>query len=232
MQNENLKSLIFATIISVAAAAILSGAVVTFKPKQEQNIRLDIKKNILKSLAIEFPSDPHEIEAVYDQNIREQVVNTQGVIQDNLKPSQIKEGQKDLLPLYLSVQNDKVLAYCIPVSGKGLWSTILGYMALEADLNTVKGITFYKHGETPGLGAEIEKPWFQDNYKGKKILNAQGELVSVMIVKGKVNPGDSQKDHHVDGISGATMTGKGVNAFLLQNLKAYENYFKKVRSNG
>ena len=101
------------------------------------------------------------------------------------------------------------------------------------DLNTVIGITFYKHGETPGLGGEVEKKWFQNNFVGKKIFNQTGELVSVKVVKGKVNDvyfGEAL-NHGVDGISGATITSRGVSYFLKRDLLKYEQYLKNNRMN-
>jgi Na+-transporting NADH:ubiquinone oxidoreductase subunit C len=104
-----------------------------------------------------------------------------------------------------------------------------GYFAVQKDGHTVAGITFYEQKETPGLGAEIDQKWFTDNYKGKNILNNKGELVSVKVAKGKVSeqPADVQQNM-VDGISGATMTTRGVNDLLLAGLKSYRPYFEKI----
>ena len=118
----------------------------------------------------------------------------------------------------------------MPVSGKGLWSTIYGYLALQTDLSTISGITFYKHGETPGLGGEIEKEWFTNNFKGKKIRDDNGVLTSVKVVKGKVIAGNPKEIHEVDGISGATLTGRGVANFLKVELKKYEPFFAKIEA--
>ena len=111
----------------------------------------------------------------------------------------------------------------IPISGKGLWSTLYGYFALEMDMKTVKGITFYKHGETPGLGAEVEKKWFQNNFIGKKIFDENSNLVSITVYKG--SSGDDI--HGVDGISGATVTSNGVTNFLKSILNNYKPYLER-----
>jgi len=116
--------------------------------------------------------------------------------------------------------------YCIPISGAGLWSILHGFLALKDDLNTVVGITFYQHGETPGLGGEVEKEWWQQDWKGKKIL-ADGRLVSVTVLRGRGHP--ERGPHEVDGISGATITCNGVTRFLREDLERYEPYFKKLR---
>lgn len=123
-------------------------------------------------------------------------------------------------------------AYVIPVQGYGLWDIIKGYLALDPDLSTVKGVTFYEHKETPGLGARITEDWFKDNYVGKKILDAQGNLRSVEIARGKATDTVSGEalSHYVDGISGATLTGKGINDFILRDLQNYEPYFSTIRN--
>jgi Na+-transporting NADH:ubiquinone oxidoreductase subunit C len=124
-------------------------------------------------------------------------------------------------------------AYVIPIVGYGLWDIIKGYIALEPDLNTVKGISFYEHKETPGLGARITEDWFKKNYIGKKILD-EGDLVSVKVAKGRVDDvvKPEERKHYVDGISGATLTGKGINQFLEADLSKYEPYFKTLRRAG
>lgn len=237
--------MLFAAITCILAAAILSVSASVFKPRQRLNVELDIKKNILKALSIsERPLndaaereayfaalDAASIQKLYNERVRALVVNVAGEEIAGKNPADIGNAS-DLLPVYKRVKDGVIEAWCIPVSGKGLWSTIYGYLALENDLKTIKGITFYKHGETPGMGAEVEKAWFQNNFVGKKILDKNNELKPIRIKKGKVIPGEPNADHLVDGISGATMTGNGMNIFLEANLRAYENFFKRVRNNG
>ena len=100
---------------------------------------------------------------------------------------------------------------------------MFGFIAIGEDGNTVKGITFYKHGETPGLGGEVEKEWFQENFVGKKIYNLDKKLVSVKVVKGKASDVliGNDLEHGVDGISGATVTSNGVTKFLRSYLKKH-----------
>ncbi len=98
-----------------------------------------------------------------------------------------------------------------------------------ARCGTVKGITFYKHKETPGLGAEVDKDWFKNNFIGKKLTDKNGELVSIEVVKGYVSKTDPDALHKVDGISGATITGTGLTTFLKSDLEKYEPYFARVR---
>jgi Na+-transporting NADH:ubiquinone oxidoreductase subunit C len=214
----------------------LSLAYQSLHERQHQNEVVDIQKNILSAVGI--PADGHiptseEVQQLYKENISEFVVNTeQGKIIRNLKPSEVDfEKTTDKLPLYVSTRDNHVAAYVVPVAGKGLWSTIYGYLALEPDANTVKGISFYKHGETPGLGGEVEKAWFQDNFKGKTIYNDAGELVAIGVAKGKVveSVSEDKRNHYVDGISGATMTGKGMTQFLQKDLSKYKTFFSNLQ---
>ncbi len=120
----------------------------------------------------------------------------------------------------------EVVAYIIPVEGYGLWDMVYAYLALEADLVTVKDVVFYSHQETPGLGGEISTKAFTDQWKGKKILDENGDLVSIQVVKGGT---DDDNPHGVDGISGGTITGDSVTKFLKEDLERYNAYFKTIR---
>jgi Na+-transporting NADH:ubiquinone oxidoreductase subunit C len=120
----------------------------------------------------------------------------------------------------------------LPINTRGLWGKIFGYLAIERDGSTVAGFTVYKHSETPGLGGEIEKEWFQKNFEGKNILDRAGELVSISIAKGEI-PESIPKEkrlNYVDGISGATLTGKFLTAGLKEVLLEYEPVSIQFRS--
>jgi len=207
----------FIIILTGLAAMLLSLAATKLKPLQDFNREIETKKNIL--IAVDIYKEgmkATDIETSYDSNILEKYIDETGgySADDSGKP----------VFLYGGAENPE--GYIFPISGKGLWSTVNGFFALESDLNTVKGITFYEHGETPGLGGEIEKTWFTAQFKGKKVFNTSGSLVSVMIAKGKAIKAD---DHNVDGISGATLTTKGVNDFILADLQSYEQYIRKFK---
>ena len=148
-----------------------------------------------------------------------------------LNPKDINP-DKDLkeFPIYKRVSGDQVEGYSIPISGKGLWGTMYGYFSIEPDGATAKGITFYSHIETPGLGAEVDKPWFQNNFPGKKFVDPNGKLIGIQAIKGGVDNTSPEAYHQVDGISGATMTTNGLNSFLYEGLKNYDPYLSKVRS--
>ena len=124
----------------------------------------------------------------------------------------------------------KLESVVLPISGKGLWSTIYGYLALEGDLEHVRGVTFYKHGETPGLGGECENPVWCAQWKGKSILDEQKKLVGIVVKKGKVDPViAADKAHKVDGLSGATITSNGITNFVKADLSAFESYLASLR---
>jgi len=238
VRQSNLYTIVFIIITSLVAALILSVSSTMLKDRQERNAELDVKKNILYAVdLLKKDSDP---EKLYKDNIRSTVVNSEGKVLEKSSLAEKIDFERELekrseerqYPVFMSInkENGDVSAYCIPIVGKGLWSTLYGYLALETDLKTIKGISFYKHGETPGLGGEIEKPSFQKNFYGKQILTAAGELVSVTVLKGKTRPNSPSLIHEVDGISGATLTSNGVNKLLKNCLTIYEPYFKTIRS--
>ncbi|PID27088.1 MAG: NADH:ubiquinone reductase (Na(+)-transporting) subunit C [Candidatus Cloacimonadota bacterium] len=219
-KESNLYTLVFASLITIFCAVLLSFTSFSLKEKQEKNLEVDSKKNILKAVTLlkdgkEYSQE--EILDLYKNSIEEKSVDDNGNF--------TTKGNK----VYIAKKDGKIISYCIPIEGKGLWSTIYGYMALEKDCNRVKGITFYKHGETPGLGGEISQPWFMKNYIGKEIFNSSGELASITILKGKVNLQNSESSHQVDGISGATLTCKGVNKFIKEDLTTYKPFFNKIK---
>jgi len=235
VQDNKYYSFIFMALIALIAAGLLSFAVMFLRPRQDLNEAVEKKKNVLLAVGIiDAKNKPSQDEILknFDKSIEAIVVNQKGdKVTPDLKVEEIdpeleenKPASDQLLPIYLQKENGKIVSYCLPIFGKGLWSTIYGYLALESDLNTIKGITFYKNGETPGLGAEISQKWFTDNYKGKQIFDKSGKLVSATIIKGKVEASSSNVNHEVDGISGATKTCEGINNFLIKDLKKYEAF--------
>ncbi len=238
MRQSNLYTVVFIIITSFVAALILSVSSDMLRERQERNVVLDIKRNILS--AVDLLKEGSNAEVIYKDQIRSVVVNSEGKIPEKSTPPEKIDFERELekkpeerqYPVFMSInkRNGEVSAYCIPIVGKGLWSTLYGYLALETDLKTIKGISFYKHGETPGLGGEIENPSFQKNFSGKQILTAAGELVSVTVLKGKTRPNSPTLIHEVDGISGATLTSNGVNKLLKNCLTIYEPYFKTLRT--
>ena len=219
-------TIVFTTIVTVVLGLGLSVTADSLRERQSINEELDIKKNILSVLGFNLSSDwgNDQIQSLYEKNINELIVDKTGSILGSIESS-----NSDNYKIYQSKENDKVTGYAIPIAGKGLWGTMYGYFAIEPDAETVKGITFYRHKETPGLGAEVDKEWFQSNFVGKKLIDTSGSLVSVEVVKGYVSNADPKAMHKVDGISGATITGKGLTTFLKNDLQKYDPYLSKVR---
>lgn len=218
---SNAYTLTFTSLVTIVLGLLVSVAATSLKNRQLLNEEIDMKRNILRSLHI--PADNHKLE-------ENEVLSTFKNSIVGLKVD--KEGKVDpngSLQVYEKKVDGKIEGYAFPISGKGLWSTIYGYMALKPDGKTVLGVTFYKHGETPGLGGEIAKDWFTSNFVGKHIVDDQGNLTSIQVIKGKVDPTSKAAIHEVDGISGATMTGRGVTAFLAKDLEEYEPFFEHIR---
>lgn len=216
----------------IIVATLLSVAAITLQPLQKKNIEINKKQNILTSININ--STAKDAESLYDKYILESfTVNSKGEIQNDINAFDIdmkKELSKPLaernLPVYIS-SLDNAKQYIIPVYGKGLWGPIWGYMSFKDDLSTVYGANFSHKGETPGLGAEIETKDFQSRFFGKKIFNTQNQFVSISVLKGgTANPNSK---YEIDGISGGTITSKGVDAMLKSCLSSYEPYFKNIK---
>jgi Na+-transporting NADH:ubiquinone oxidoreductase subunit C len=217
---------------------------------QDQNLKADVQKTILRSLNFEenLLESNESIEQTFKNYIDAKCVNVEGeIVECNIEEVDIEKNE-ETLPIYIRMNNEKIEGIALPIAGKGLWSTIFGYIALNPDTDSVLGIQFYKHGETPGLGGEVEKKWFTDNfvnhpikesngeitYVPKKIRNDNGKIISISVIKGGVDYSKSNKSaiHQVDGISGATVTADGVSDFLLEDLLRYEKTLDKIRDYG
>lgn len=219
--SDSLKTLLFAVMLCLACSMLLTAAAMGLKGYQQKNIALDKQKNILKSIGLIDPQrkySPEGIEKLYHENIRSFWVDSAGRI-----VGEQEKTEKDL-PVYLYLKENLIKAYIVPIDSRGLWGRILGYLAIDNDGSTISGFTVYKHAETPGLGGEIEQNWFQKNFVGKKIVNQQGDFVSIKIAKGSVSDLVSQEKrlNYVDGISGATLTGKFLSESLKDILLDYE----------
>ncbi|MEA3463204.1 MAG: NADH:ubiquinone reductase (Na(+)-transporting) subunit C, partial [Bacteroidota bacterium] len=131
-------------------------------------------------------------------------------------------------PVFIYSEIGGAKKYVIPVRGKGLWGPIWGYVALEEDLNTISGAVFDHKGETPGLGSDINKDWFQEPFAGKTIFNEAGEFVSVEVVKGGADPTSM---HQVDAIAGGTITSKALEDMIIDCMTGYVVHFKELANN-
>ena len=219
--SNSLKTVLFAVVLCIVISVVLTAASTGLQKFQQENIRLDKQKNILESVGLLKADQKYTsttIEKLYKDNIQAVWAETTGAI--------IKAPQSDEqdLPIYLYVKDDKIQAYIVPINSRGLWGRIFGYLTIQNDGSTVSGFTVYKHSETPGLGGEVEKKWFQKNFVGKKIIDQDGDFVSVSIAKGKVADKipEKSKANYVDGISGATLTGKYLTSGMKEILQNYE----------
>jgi len=142
--------------------------------------------------------------------------------------NEISELENDrMLPVYVCQHEDGNTYYIFPLQGKGLWGPVWGYVSLEADMNTIFGAVFDHKSETPGLGAEIKEDWFGDSFIGKKIFGEGNMFKSIEVIK----PGSAATtEHNVDAISGGTITSKGVEAMLQNNLEGYVKFMEIKRN--
>ena len=166
-----------------------------------------------------------EIERTYQASVKQVWVDADGRI------VQAPQSSDRQLPLFVLVDGRSIDAYVVPIDSRGLWGPIHGYLAFDNDGKTIRGFTVYQHQETPGLGGEIESRWFDDNFKGKKIVNDSGTFASIKIAKGAAadTVPAAEQPNFVDGISGATMTGKFLSAGFREILEAYEPFAARLR---
>jgi Na+-transporting NADH:ubiquinone oxidoreductase subunit C len=227
--NKNSYTFGFAAIMVIIVAALLSSAAIGLKPFQDRNVELEKKQNILSSVGITTDRDgAEELYATYIK--QELVLNNKGeevegsAFDVDLGVELKKDADNQLLPLFISEVEGKT-RYIIPLRGKGLWGPVWGFISLEDDLNSVFGAVFDHKAETPGLGAEINKDFFQDPFAGKTIFEGD-EFTSIKVVKGGAAEGDM---HGVDGISGGTITSDGVSDMLEERLGMYIPYFNNKK---
>ena len=231
----------FAVCLCVTVSTILALLATVLKPTQEAAAEFDRQKNVMMAAGLIERGDlrPREVlEELYKERVKEVVVDTRDgkvvpgktavdLVALNAAAAEEDPQAKNVFRAIATANDEsgKVDTYILPVSGKGLWSTLYGYLALEADKNHVRGIQFYKHGETPGLGGEIENPAWTAGWKGKCIRGDDGEIVSVTVKKGKVDASiPKENKHYVDGLAGATITSNGVTRFVKRDLKAFSTY--------
>lgn len=231
--HSNQYTLIYAAVLSIITAVILAVTAEGLKPAQEANVALDTKSNILKAVRLDY-SERGQIEAAYDDNIEEMVLNASGETMEGVDAKAVqlkneinKAPAERRLPLYVYKGEGGTSYYIVPVRGVGLWGPIWGYVSLQDDFTTVYGAYFDHKGETPGLGAEIAEKPFQEQFQGKKIMS-DGEFVSVNVIKqtAKIPYGD---EYRVDAISGGTITSNGTDEMLKNCIEPYLAYFGKAK---
>lgn len=252
-------TIVVAAVLCVVCSVVVSAAAVVLKPYQEENAKLDKQKNVLAAAGLLEEGDDATAIATKFEKVDRQIVNLdtgevpseeelkeagitnpdeydQKAAADDPQLNRAVEGLPGLettakyADVYVVKSDDgKLQTVILPIYGKGLWSTMYGFLAIDSDLKTAKGITFYEHGETPGLGGEVDNKKWKGYWPGKKLRDDEGNVL-IEVVKGQ-GSGDSE----VDGLSGATITTNGVNDFVrfwlgeegfgpyLKNLESKEN---------
>ncbi|WP_163337645.1 Na(+)-translocating NADH-quinone reductase subunit C [Desulfopila sp. IMCC35008] len=244
-------------VLAFVCSALVAGAAVGLRPRQEANKQLDRQKNILVAAGLYNESKPvKELFASIETRLVD-LENGQFVPEEKIDPGSYNQNRAPLsdefgqpIPrdldtaklgrrekyslVYLVKENGELSQVILPVRGKGLWSTMYAYVAVGADLNTVNGVSFYQHGETPGLGGEIENSRWQGGWEGKKIYREDASL-GLEVIKGQVTDQNADTVYQIDGISGATLTTKGVDGLLEywfsnQGFKPFLTQLKKAQS--
>ena len=214
--NSDIYAILYSVVVVVIVAFLLAGVSSALKPKQDANVELDKKKQILASLNIK---DQADAASVYANVIKaDPIINAEGnvVAQEGGFAVANEEVNDANLPLYLA-EVDGAKKYIIPMTGNGLWGGIWGYLALNDDCNTIYGVYFSHASETPGLGAEIASDKFQSRFPGREVYRDGN--VALTVVK-KVTDDAVE----VNAISGATITCNGVNDMLQRKLAPYKAY--------
>lgn len=225
------KSILFAVGMCIVLGLLLTTAATALQPLQQKNMEINRKKNVLLSVDLVSRDQNYSHEEI--TTLYEDKIVLFGTTESGAIVEEDKIDREPVLPLYLYIKDDTIQAYIVPIDTQGLWGTISGYLAIEDDGSTVRGFTITRHSETPGLGGEIERQWFQENFEGKKIVDKHGTFVSVRVARGEVarQVAEEDKPHYVDGISGATLTGKYLSEGLKQILSRYEPVSIRFRDN-
>ena len=217
-----MNKMIIPLIACVACAVIVSVTAVSVRPEQNLNIENEKKLKILAAAGIvtdEVEKEFSNIETLYVDFASGQLVQVENNY-DHIKASAsaqsssivpkdqdiaILKRRENIAPIYVWYsEEEKIQKVVLPIRGYGLWGTLYGYISLDSDLNTVKGIEYYDHKETPGLGGEVDNPDWKSDWDGKKVYDSSGEVILY------VTKGPSSEDYEIDGISGATLTSNGV----------------------
>lgn len=222
-KNSNAYIIFYATVMVVIVAALLAFTAMSLKSRQDSNVLGEKKTAIMQSLGLE---------GSYDDVVTAYVVDAQGDVMSQYDGDAALQMLFDLpgayadgtLPVFESEADG---LYVIPVTGKGLWDEIWGYVALKSDMNTINGVVFSHAGETPGLGAEIATPKFWAMFPDKTIFEGN-EFVGINVVKGGADEGDK---HAVDGLTGGTKTAIGLQNMIKDSIAKYVPFLKKAMSN-
>ncbi|ASK33700.1 Na(+)-translocating NADH-quinone reductase subunit C [Alloalcanivorax mobilis] len=251
--NESVgKTLLVAFLVCLVCAVVVATAAVALRPVQQQNQVLDRQVNILMAAGMYQPG--MDVQAAFKTIERKFVKLDTGEYvdepdsYDHLKAakdparSERLSGDEDIASIktqenvgevYLAYDDDQQLTRIIlPVRGYGLWSTLYGFLALQPDARTISGLGFYQHGETPGLGGQVDDPGWKALWDGKQLYDENGD-VAISVIKGHVDGGTPNAEYKVDGLAGATLTSKGVSNLVRfwASEKGYGPYLERMRKN-
>ncbi|MDJ0864661.1 MAG: Na(+)-translocating NADH-quinone reductase subunit C [Myxococcota bacterium] len=256
MEHNSRNTVIFTTVLCVVFSVLVSAVAVALKDRQDENKRLDRIRNVLVVAGLVEPSERparEELMRRFEEKLEPRVVelstgrylddvdphtfDPQRAVRDPDSSSDAPENAAKVrrLPNHTLVYVLKEGGVILPIEGYGLWSTLYGYLALESDAETIRGITFYQHGETAGLGGEVDNPRWKALWPGRRAFDPSGD-VAIHVVKGMAGPPD-QAPYEVDGLSGATLTSNGVTNMLRfwlgeNGFKSYLAEFRKQRGMG
>ena len=240
---KELKVIGFAAAVCIVCSLVLSGVHSSLKPRQEANKANDLKKKVLQAFGVEVVDKKgkplmttEEIAALFESQVEGRVLDKDGKLVDDrsvesLSKEEINDRDKEhkrkaYYPYYVYTDSETgQKRYAVHLSGMGLWSIVKAYMALEDDYGTIAGIAFYEHGETPGLGGDVDKPAFQDQWKQKK-MTKDGKPTYFRVLK----PGEQGDESSVHGPSGATMTSKGITKFVNSDFAVYYAHFQELNN--
>ncbi len=235
MRHDAPYTLAFCGAVCVVCAVLVSSAAVSLKEDQLRNAELDKQRNVLFAAGLAEPGEALDSEEVQRrfEGVRQRVVDlatgeptdVDPVGFDQAKAAKDPETSREAPPNRASVRRlpNHALVYevfedgepvmtVLPIEGYGLWSTLYGFLAVRRDGNTIGGITYYQHGETPGLGGEVDNPNWKALWPGRKIYDDSGSP-TIRVIKGQARSA-SQAPHQVDGLTGATITSNGVTNML------------------
>ncbi|WP_417545148.1 Na(+)-translocating NADH-quinone reductase subunit C [Marinobacter sp.] len=254
------RTLFVALVLSIVFSVVVSTAAVVLRPAQIKNQNLDIKTNILSAAGM-LPqgAGAEEIEEVFaqfevrlvDLDTGDYVEPSSVDVKDPMKydmykaasdpkmstkipSSEDKAGIKrrpNIAKVYTLSENGNLKRVVLPIHGYGLWSTLYGFMSLEGDLNTIEGLGFYAHAETPGLGGEVDNPRWKSQWAGKELYGEDKTEPQIRLMKGGVGANTPDKEHKVDALSGATLTSRGVQQLVNYWMgdRGYAPFLKKLR---
>ena len=254
MNNNSMSKTLFVSMtLCLVCSLIISLTAVNLKDKQTANVLSDKQETVLASAGLleegklieeSFLSIQEKIinleTGFYDNSIDlsnydEKIFSRNELTSRKLLPQEyiaVLKRRENFAKVYLHYKDGLLSAVILPVRGLGLWGTLYGYLAMEPDLETVIGLEFYKHKETPGLGGEVDNPRWKSLWRGKKIYSPSGEVI-LSVIKGKVDNNSPSSAYQVDGLSGATITSNGVTNLLnfwLGEL-GYGPYLKNLKLN-